>query len=50
VASSGNRPEFLENKKDSPEPPETVLQLSRLEEHVTVRKVADRCCSIIANK
>jgi hypothetical protein len=35
-------------EKDSPEPPETVLELSRLEEQVTVVKIAITCCRIIA--
>ena len=38
------------NKKDSPEPPETVLVLSRLEEHVNVLKIAWACCRIVAAK
>jgi hypothetical protein len=38
------------SKKDSPEPPETVLRLSRLEEHVTVAKIVQACCRNIADK
>jgi hypothetical protein len=37
-----------EKKKDSPEPPETVLELSRLEEQVNVVKIDITCCRIVA--
>jgi hypothetical protein len=37
-----------EKQKDSPEPPETVLRLSRLEEHVTGERIIDTSCRIIA--
>jgi hypothetical protein len=38
----------LESKKDSPEPPETVLRLSRLEERVTVLRIEKQGCRIVA--
>jgi hypothetical protein len=37
------------SKKDSPEPPETVLRLSRLEEHVNAVKIIRTCFRSIAN-
>ena len=37
-----------ESKKDSPEPPETVLRLFRLEERVTVLSVEKQRCRIVA--
>src|SRR4051812_32191069 len=42
-------PPHAKNKKDSPEPPETVLRLSRLEEHVNVVKIVRACFSSVAD-
>jgi hypothetical protein len=45
---AGKSQDSREKKKDSPEPPETVLELSRLEEQVTVVKITITGCRIIA--